>query len=81
METFYQFLTGHQHQELRMQVLAAEFKRLVPTHPQLTEIKTMTDMMLSASVMMDHRAIDALSPEVWCLYRIMTGRPITEDDL
>ena len=75
--SFYDFMMHFYLVDEDRYALAANMKKLSRKHPELKDIDSLSDLMLSASILTDPDAREAVSGDLWCEYCARTGRPIT----
>ena len=78
--SFYDYMMHFYLKDPDRYALAYNMRKLAPRHQELKQIDSMSDLMLSASILTDPDARAALTGSLWCEYCTVTGHPITDTE-
>ena len=77
--SFYDFMMHFYLKDPERYALAYNMRQLAPQHKELKQIDSLTDLMISASILTDPDAKAAVTGSLWCEYCAISGHPIGEN--
>lgn len=76
--SFYDFMMHFYLKDPDRYALAYNMRKLAPRHQELKQIDSLSDLMISASILTDPDAKAAVTGSLWCEYCAISGHPIDD---